>query len=540
MMPSVISFEIGSHAFKDREIDHAAAVQLINRVLTNFGTSAGAEVVLTENIVLLAVNGIPCEYPPSLAEQVAAYVNRINAQPAGELFWELLITQLLWLQPNRLVTDGMITEYMPALLELSSGRQSAFLPSCQKIVTELFSLKMAPIDKEPLKRISTTYLSWPDPDWNELREELIDAYAVDEIPIHINKAYFYRLMRSPAKLDVFEMMRDGMYYETGIAYPPFRFMLSEELPEDSFCFQSNSFVSIPLKGLPAENYLLANGSPEQLGLLGMTGTGSTHPVTGLPATIMAASDQKKAEEAGYTTWDALGYFILCFSSYLRKNGWIYLNRKSVVNQLQSLKLFYPAIIELLEKARLVALCTKVLRLLAREGLSVRNLRLILEAMLEADCIVADGQKLIIFDERIPVQQQEISDWKMEAENSVEFVRGRLKRSISQQYTKGQSSLMVYILDAAIEETINPKHSPSNRPDAAWIKKFVDAVWNEVDSLPSSAQQPVVLTNINVRPHVKSLLEKRMPDLAVLSYQDLSPELNIQPLAKITLDQAGLP
>ena len=66
-----------------------------------------------------------------------------------------------------------------------------------------------------------------------------------------------------------------------------------------------------------------------------------------------------------------------------------------------------------------------------------------------------------------------------------------------------------------------------------LSAFIDAELMR-RNLPPSAQQPVVLTTMEIRRYFRKLVELEFPHLAVLSYQELSPEMNIQPIARISL------
>jgi len=61
------------------------------------------------------------------------------------------------------------------------------------------------------------------------------------------------------------------------------------------------------------------------------------------------------------------------------------------------------------------------------------------------------------------------------------------------------------------------------------------VKNECGHLPPSAQAPVILTAMDIRRYVRKLLEYEFnPPFSVVSFQELSPELNIQPVARISI------
>ena len=66
--------------------------------------------------------------------------------------------------------------------------------------------------------------------------------------------------------------------------------------------------------------------------------------------------------------------------------------------------------------------------------------------------------------------------------------------------------------------------------------FRDAVWEELSlSGNPSAGRPVILTTEGVRASVRRLLEPELPDLPVLSYAELRPDVNVQPLARIPIE-----
>ena len=76
---------------------------------------------------------------------------------------------------------------------------------------------------------------------------------------------------------------------------------------------------------------------------------------------------------------------------------------------------------------------------------------------------------------------------------------------------------------------------SEWPGAAADSAIRKAVREEVGSLPPTAQNPVILTSTAVRRKLRRMLVHEFPRLAVLSYQELSPDMNIQPLARISPD-----
>ena len=112
-----------------------------------------------------------------------------------------------------------------------------------------------------------------------------------------------------------------------------------------------------------------------------------------------------------------------------------------------------------------------------------------------------------------------------------FVRTTLNKYISHKFTKGGGTLIAYLLDPEIERRIRNTGALPLTDDEK--TRLMGAISEEVGSLPPTAQTPVLLTSMEIRRAVRKLIETSFPNLAVLSYQELSPDLNIQPIARIS-------
>ncbi len=311
------------------------------------------------------------------------------------------------------------------------------------------------------------------------------------------------------------MMRDGLFYELGVRFPGLRVRGNEgDLPPGSYIIMINE---IPLvMGTIDQQKCLVNDTPDRLKLLGIDAEPAQNPANGQSCGWIAIDQRELAEESGLTTWDAPGYMILHLSAVLRKNASEFLGIQEVQNMLEQLEQAFPALVkEVVPKAVSPFQLTDILRRLVEEEISVRDLRNILQALAEWGPVENDTVML------------------------TEYVRAALKRYISHKYTRGQSTLIVYLLDPHIEETVRSsvQHTSSGsylalEPEIT--QEILAAVRNEVGNLPPSAQQPVILTTMEIRRYFRKLVELEFPHLAVLSYQELSPEMNIQPIARISL------
>lgn len=110
------------------------------------------------------------------------------------------------------------------------------------------------------------------------------------------------------------------------------------------------------------------------------------------------------------------------------------------------------------------------------------------------------------------------------------VRVTRHRYLSHRYTRGQSSLTVLLLDPAVEQRIVASGA---RPLTLEER---EQLWSAVEAEYKGrhAANVVILTDLQIRRALRSLLKPRFPGLPVLAYQELSPTLNIQPVARISL------
>jgi len=167
----------------------------------------------------------------------------------------------------------------------------------------------------------------------------------------------------------------------------------------------------------------------------------------------------------------------------------------------------------------LSLLADVLRRLVEEGVSVRDLRSILEAL----AIAAPN-------DRDPL-------------SLAEFVRSQLRRATTWRLTRGAGTLTVYLLDTAVEETIRGavQRTPSGSflalsPAAA--RDILQSIRHVLASNPCPEGAPMVLlTQPDIRRFVRKLTEVELPDLVVVSFAELLPEIALRPLGRVGMSSA---
>jgi type III secretion protein V len=309
-------------------------------------------------------------------------------------------------------------------------------------------------------------------------------------------------------------MRDGLFVELGVRYPGVRARGNPGLPPGAYQIQINEVPVVT--GQATLGHILVNDTVDRLRLMNIEGFEAVNPATRQPAAWVPEHHKDMLEAAGLTTWDVPGYMILHVAAVLRRHAREFVGVQEVQTMLDQLEKAFPAIVkEVVPKVVNVLKLTDILGRLVEEEISIRDLRGILQALAEQGQMEADSVML------------------------TEHVRSAQKRYVSHKYARGTNTLVVYLLDPQIEDAIRSAIKRTSagthlalEPDIA--QEIVQAVKNECGHLPPTAQRPVILTAMDIRRYVRKLLEYEFnPPFSVVSYQELSPELNIQPVARIS-------
>jgi type III secretion protein V len=271
-----------------------------------------------------------------------------------------------------------------------------------------------------------------------------------------------------------------------------------------FAFRINAIRTLPRIGLPADR-ILVNDEHARLVPYGVDAVPTLNPATWQPGALVDRSHAAMLDEAGFTTWDAWGFLILCFAAALRTDAHRLLTRDVATDLLRRLGEAFPE----LERATLAHVgvedLTVVLRALLLDGVSIRNLPRIAKALL----------------------RYELGDPQPARLDRVSFVRAQLADVIANKVSRGTSTAVVYLLHPEIERAL-----AAAEPDADVSERLVESVRTEVALLPRTAQTPAIITQPHLRARVRELLRHAFPHLTLLAYGELPPSCNVQPIARI--------
>jgi type III secretory pathway component EscV len=201
--------------------------------------------------------------------------------------------------------------------------------------------------------------------------------------------------------------------------------------------------------------------------------------------------------------------------------------------LDNLRASSPHLAEAICQRMGVPMLLGVLEGLLEEGLSIRDLRGICESLLAIRSTTRiDQSRFIIFfppiSDLCPVSEEK----PVEMLDRVDFLncaRMAMKAQISSRYAKAKS-LTVYLVDPPIEEWVKRTDESAVSEDER--RRLLSAVCEELKYLPAASGPIPILTTMEVRRKLWRLLERELGRYPVLAYNELSPDMNITPIARI--------
>ena len=252
------------------------------------------------------------------------------------------------------------------------------------------------------------------------------------------------------------------------------------------------------------------------------GIRTVEPAFNTPAKWIEQDERSRAEMSGYSVVEPAAVLATHLTEVIRTHAHELLGRQEVQQLLNNLKERNPVLInELTEAAGVkIGVIQKVLQNLLRERVPIRNLELIFEA---------------IADYAAPAQ--------MNAETITEYCRMNLARIITNLYVDSSGYLPVITIDPNIEVRLLEglqRGGPAGimATDPNYAERFLSTLESEAQGATSSGYIPVVLTTPQIRAHLRRLSERRVPNLVVLSYNEVAPEVPVTRISTVRYQGEG--
>jgi flagellar biosynthesis protein FlhA len=247
------------------------------------------------------------------------------------------------------------------------------------------------------------------------------------------------------------------------------------------------------------------------------GVPTREPAFGLDALWVAAADRERAQLAGYTVVDPGTVVITHLTEVIRRHAHELLGRQEVQVLLDQLAKTRPKVVEeLVPQVLSVGGVQRVLQNLLREGVSVRDLATILETLADVAPRTKDPDVL------------------------TEHVRQALGRAITHRLVGPDGSLALMTLAGPIERALidslqRSEEGTTLAPDPQLAQKVVLRLGEWGERFSAQHLSPVLLCAATLRPHLRRLLERYLPQLVVLSPPEIAPNVRVRSLGTVTLE-----
>jgi len=342
------------------------------------------------------------------------------------------------------------------------------------------------------------------------RHDEIQAYLqVDPLEIEIGYGLI-PLVEETQGGDLLERitsLRKQVAQEIGVVVPPIRV-------RDNLQLSSNEY-RILVRGTPVAQDELMPGY--YLALDPGTATGkidgieTREPTFNMPAFWITESQRERAERNGYTLVEVEAVLATHLMEVVKQHAAELLTRQQVKNIIDAVKEEHPALIEeLFPNMIQLGGIQKVLQSLLKEQIPIKNLVMILEALADFAPQTKDPQLLL------------------------EYVRGSLSDVISNQFKSEDGKLYCMTLDPRLEQQMTQTIQNAQdgnigtlglTPDE--VKRVYEALRELTDKMNAQAIQPVILCTPTLRPYFHMLIEPEFPEVVVLSYGELTMNIEVE-------------
>ena len=245
------------------------------------------------------------------------------------------------------------------------------------------------------------------------------------------------------------------------------------------------------------------------------GIDTIEPAYGIPSKWITVDKKEMAEIYGYTVIDPLSVMLTHLSETVKKHAYELLNRQEVVRLVDNMKKQSPELVdELIPTLISYGNFQKILTNLLKEGIPIKDMETVMETIVDSSMTVRDLDTI------------------------TENIRVALKRTITRRFCEG-NSMKVVTLDADLEKNIitsltNGDHGMYLALSPDVMQSVISQMSDEVKKFQELGQSPVVLTSQVVRLHFYRLIEQFFPDVYVLSFNEISNNIQIQAVGNITI------
>lgn len=301
--------------------------------------------------------------------------------------------------------------------------------------------------------------------------------------------------------------------EMGIFVRPIRIRDNLQLNPNAYSFKLRGAEIASGELMPGQ-YLAMDPLGQELEVKGIA---TTEPTFGLPAWWVSPHEREQVELAGFTVVDCSTVLVTHITEIIKRYAHELLGRQEVKELIDVVKERNPVVVdELVPDLLTLGEVQKILQNLLRERVPIRDLASILEAL-------ADGSRA-----------------SKDADYLTEYTRQFLARTICRQYVGTDSKIIVLTLHPQLEQTIVDSIEqtqlgsyPVLEPGTA--RQILNKLKESTEKLTLKGLPPVVLCSSRARLPFRRLSERFLPNVAVLSLNEIVPNIEVEAIGTVMLD-----
>lgn len=246
------------------------------------------------------------------------------------------------------------------------------------------------------------------------------------------------------------------------------------------------------------------------------GIDTKEPAFGLPAKWISENVKDEAELSGYTVVDPPSVVSTHLTEVIKKHAFELLGREETKQLIDHLKETNPILVEEVTPEPLsIGDVQKVLAKLLREGVSIRNLPVIFETLADFSKMTNDTEVL------------------------GEYVRQALASQITKSYVKDNNLLKVITVSGKVEKVIaehiqQTEHGNYLALDPEQQQEIVQAIHKEAEKVSLQEETTIIICSPAVRMYLKQLIDRFLPQVVVLSYNELEPTVEVQSVGVVNI------
>ena len=317
-----------------------------------------------------------------------------------------------------------------------------------------------------------------------------------------------------ALLDRIKALRRQFAETMGFVVPPIHIRDNLQLRPNEYAIMLKGVEVAKADVLPGHLLAIDPGTGQK-GVV--QGIATKEPAFGLPALWIPEDGREQAQIAGYTVVDASSAIATHLSELVKRYGHELLGRQEVQALLDEVGKSHPKLVEELIPTMVpLGTVVRVLGNLLKEGIPIRDLRSILEAISDQASNSKDPELL------------------------TEYARQALARTITKQYQASDGSLQVITLDPRLDRSLADQVAAlppgaALQLDPTVSHKLLTGIKQAAERVAARGQQPIVICSQAVRRHLRRHSDRILHSVPVMGFNEVDSFVRLQSLDTVRVD-----